>query len=80
MMKEMFNMTRDELIAKVNKTEEQNAALVEALEEINKAEGPYSRNRLTHAEATIAHMVLVASQALALAEGDKDVRDNKQST
>jgi hypothetical protein len=38
----------------------------EALETIMKAEGPYSRDRLTHAENTITHMVMQARAALAL--------------
>jgi len=38
----------------------------EALETITKAEGPYGRDRLTHAENTITHMVMQARAALAL--------------
>jgi acyl-CoA reductase-like NAD-dependent aldehyde dehydrogenase len=38
----------------------------EALETITKAEGPYGRDRLTHAENTITHMVMQARSALAL--------------
>lgn len=35
-----------------------------ALEEIAKAEGPYKRDQLAHAEATIEHMQKIAQAAL----------------
>lgn len=38
--------------------------LTAALKEIKKGEGPISRDRLTHANNTIAHMMLIAEQAL----------------
>jgi hypothetical protein len=44
---------------------QQNADLVAALEEIKKGEGPYSQDKLTHADNTIFHLVLIATQALA---------------
>jgi hypothetical protein len=40
-------------------------ALVEALREIAKAEGPYARDRLQHAENTVESMVAIAEAALA---------------
>jgi hypothetical protein len=40
-------------------------ALVEALREIAKAEGPYARDRLQHAQNTIEHVIAIAEAALA---------------
>ena len=43
--------------------------LLEALKEIAKGEGPYSMDRLTHANNTIENMIAIAQQAIAKAEG-----------
>lgn len=40
--------------------------LIEALKEITKREGPYSRDNLTHAENVIDNMTKIAEKALAL--------------
>ena len=57
----------DELKTKYHRVEECNKLLVQqnddmraALEEIKKGEGPYSQDRLAHAENTINHLVLIA--------------------
>ena len=47
---------------------EVHAALVAALEEIAKGEGPFSRDPLTHAENIIEAMKEIARAALELAE------------
>lgn len=47
------------------------SALKEALEEIAKGEGPFSRDPLTHASNTIDSMVAIAVTALAKAGGPK---------
>lgn len=43
--------------------------LLEALEEVAKAEGAYNRDPLTHAENVIENMVAVAQAAIAKAKG-----------
>ena len=46
--------------------------LLEALENIAKAEGPYSRDSLTHAENVIEAMVKLATAAIRQANGGTD--------
>jgi len=67
---------RDELYAKyigvmnINAVlKQQNAERLEALKEIAKTEGPYSRDPLTHAENVIENMASIANKAIAKAEG-----------
>lgn len=43
----------------------QRDALLDALEEISKGEGPYSNDRLDHAENTIESMIQIAEAAIA---------------
>jgi len=44
--------------------------LVEALTEVAKGEGDYSRDKLTHAENTIMNMKEIANAAIAKATGE----------
>lgn len=46
-------------------------ALLAALEEIAKGEGPYSRDPLTHAANTVEAMEAIAKAAIALATGSE---------
>lgn len=46
--------------------------LVDALTEIAKAKGPFKRDRLAHAEATIEHMVETANRAIAHARLERE--------
>ena len=45
------------------------ADLLDALKEIAKMEGPYSRDPLTHAENVIENLTNIANKAIAKAEG-----------
>lgn len=56
----------------IEELKKQVTALVEALKEIAKTEGPYSRDPKIHAENVIRNMAGIADQALALVEGDED--------
>ena len=69
---------RDELYAKyigvmnINAVlKQQNAERLEALKEIAKTEGPYSRDPLTHAENVIENLTNIANKAIAKVEGEK---------
>jgi len=44
---------------------QENADLLNALKEIAKTEGPYSRDPLTHAENVIENMASIANKAIA---------------
>ena len=59
----MFKL--DELLSELVKLETQNAELLDALKEIAKTEGPYSRDPLTHAENVIENMASIANKAIA---------------
>ena len=70
----MFNMTRDELIAEVNTTKQQNAALVEALKGTRKVvkNSLYEARECFDSDIYIQEMEKVLAkikQALALVEG-----------
>ena len=57
-----------DLLAALDRAEAQRDALAEALRDVAKAEGAYSRDRLTHAENTIASMKAIAEAALSSGE------------
>ena len=49
---------------------EQNREMLEALKEIAKMEGAYSRDPLTHAENVIENLTNIANKAIAKVEGE----------
>ena len=59
-------------LQKIAELEAQNASLLEALKEIAKTEGPYSRDPKTHMDNVICNMASIANKAIALVEGDTD--------
>ena len=48
----------------------ENAELLDALKEIAKTEGPYSRDPKQHADNVICNMASIANKAITKAEGD----------
>ena len=54
----------------VKRLREENAEMLEALKEIAKMEGPYSRDPLTHAENVIENLTNIANKAIAKVEGE----------
>ena len=59
----------NELAHKLDGALELNADLLAALKEVAKGEGPFSTDRLNHANNTITNMMAIANKAIADAEG-----------
>lgn len=57
--------------AELTRLREENQRLRQALEEIAKGEGPYSRDQLTHAGNVIDNLTTLAKQALGVPSGEK---------
>lgn len=63
-----WTRTANEALDRVAQLEVANAELLEALKEIAKGEGAYSRDPLTHAGNVITNMKVIANQAIRNAE------------
>lgn len=78
-----FNMdtTSQQLIkqdAEIQRLKEVNGQLVEALKEITKAEGAYSRDQLIHANNVINNMKSIAAQALTTNSPESDIEQARR--
>ena len=68
--KELTRYTYPDNSKEVKRLREENAEMLEALKEIAKMEGPYSRDPLTHAENVIENLTNIANKAIAKVEGE----------